>query len=220
MRTKNDSRTKRRVVETYKGFDIIKVIVEYFHKSCFYEYYYDDDWVDTREIHFDFCKEGEGKRPSQAYSVYANNISHCKECIDKFIEDDSLYFTDEEVRKYVRKPNHDCDWRYGYDSLMKLMKQHQKADKRMKRLIECRLSDANFHSEAGFLSEEDYVGFTDLVRKTYKFREKFEIYTETMGKRIDNPKGLEEGLKMVINDFLKKRGIEDTNVRVNFVENW
>jgi len=219
MKTKNDSRTKRRVVETYKGFDIIKVIVEYFHKS-FYGYEYDDDWVDRRTVYFDFCKEGEGKKSSQAYSVYAKNISDCKECIDKFIEDDSLYFTDEEVRKYVTKPNHDCGWAYGYDSLMKLMKQHQKADKRMKRLIEDRLSDANFHSEAGFLSQEDYVGFTDLVRKTYKFCEKFEIYTETMGKRIDNPKGLEEGLKMVINDFLKKRGIEDTDVKVNFVENW
>jgi len=220
MRTKNDSRTRRSVVgATYKGFDIIKVTREYFHKS-FYGYDYDDDWVERKETHFDFCKEGEGKRPSQAYSAYARTILDCKECIDKFIEDDSLYFTDEERRKYVSKPNHDCDWRYGYDSLMKLMKQHQKADKRMKRLIEDRLTDANFHCEAAFLSEEDYQGFADRVRKTYKFREKFEIYTKTMGKRISNPKGLEDGLKMAINDFLEKKGIKDTEVRVNFVENW
>ena len=147
-------------------------------------------------------------------------MAECKECIDNFIKDDSIYFTAEEREKYVYKPNHKCGWVYGYDSLMKLLKEHQKASKRMKILIEDRLTDANFHSESGLLSEGKYDEFTALVRKTFKFREKFEVMTETECKRIKDPKQFEEGLAKVIEEYLKSQGVKDTSVRVNFIENW
>lgn len=90
----------------------------------------------------------------------------------------------------------------------------------MKILIEDRLEDANFHSESGLLSEGKYDEFVDLVRKTYKFREKFEVITETECKRIKDPKQFENGLAKVIGDYLASQGIKDTSVNVKFIEDW
>ena len=219
MSARSGSKTSRKVVKTYKGFDIIKVKVERYHRSL-YGGGYDPNWIESREVYYEFCKEGQGNRPSQAYDIFAKNMAECREGIDKFIEDDSLYFTHEEREKYVYKPNHKCGWGYGYDSLMKLLKEHQKASKRMKILIEDRLTDANFHSESGLLSEGKYDEFTALVRKTFKFREKFEVMTETECKRIKDPKQFEDGLAKVIEEYLKSQGVKDTSVRVNFIENW
>jgi hypothetical protein len=219
MSARSGSKTSRKVVGTYKGFDIIKVKVERYHRSL-YGGGYDSNWIESREVYYEFCKEGQGNRPSQAYSICAKNIAECREGINKFIEDDSLYFTDEEREKYVRKPNRKCDYRYGYDSLMKLLKEHQKASKRMKILIEDRLVDANFHHEAGLLSQGDYEKFVEDVRKEYKFREKFEVFTYTECKRIKDPKQFEEGLAKVIEEYLAAQGVKDTTARVSFVENW
>ena len=69
-------------------------------------------------------------------------------------------------------------------------------------------------------SEGKYDEFTALVRKTFKFREKFEVMTETECKRIKDPKQFEEGLAKVIEEYLKSQGVKDTSVRVNFIENW
>lgn len=219
MSVRSGSKTSRKVVETYKGFDIIKVKVERYHMRL-YGGGYDPNWIESREVYYEFCKEGEGNRPSQAYSICAKNMAECREGIDNFIKDDSLYFTDEEREKYVRRPNHKCGWGYGYDSLMKLLKEHQKASKRMKILIEDRLTDANFHTESGLLSKGKYDEFTALVRKTYKFREKFEILTETECKRIKDPKQFEDGLAKVIEDYLASQGVKNTTAKVNFIENW
>ena len=90
----------------------------------------------------------------------------------------------------------------------------------MKILIEDRLTDANYHTESGLLSEGKYDEFTALVRKTYKFREKFEILTETECKCIKDPKRFEEGLANVIEAYLKSQGVKDTTARVKFIEDW
>ena len=219
MSARSGKKTSRTKVDTYKGFDIIKVRVENYHRRL-YGGGYDPNWIESREVYYEFCKEGESNRPSQAYNITAKNIAECKEGIDKFLEDDTLYFTDEEREKYVHKPNHKCDYAYGYDSLMKILKEHQKASKRMKILIEDRLVDANFHSEAGYLAQGDYEGYTALVRRDYKFKEKFEVYTATECKRIKDPKQFEEGLAKVIEEYLASQGVKDTSVSVGFVENW
>jgi hypothetical protein len=203
---------------TYKGFDIIQVVVIEYYKPSYSNYY--TNIVDKKEVHYDFCKEGEYNKPSKAYECWASNVAECKECIDNFIKDDTTYFTKEEREKYVYKPNHKCDWAYGYDSLMKILKEHQKATKRMKILIEDRLVDANFHSEAGYLAQGDYDGYVALVRRDYKFHEKFEVYTSTECKRIKDPKQFEEGLAKVITEYLASQGVKDTTASVSFVENW
>ena len=218
MSTRSGKKTSRNRKANYKGFDIIQVVEIQYWKPYGSNYY--TNIVDKKEVHYDFCKEGESNRPSQAYECYAKNLAECKECIDKFIEDDTLYFTSEEHEKYVHKPNHKCGYAYGYDSLMKLLKEHQKADKRMKILIEDRLVGANFHTEAGLLAKGDYDKFIEVVRKEYKFHEKFEVYTATECKRIKDPKQFEEGLAKVIEDYLASQGVKDTSVEVKFCEEW
>lgn len=219
MSVRSGKKTSRNRVAIYKGFDIIKVTTEYYHKSIWGDGY-DSKWVEERETHFDFCKEGNDTKPSQAYECWASNIAECKECIDNFIKDDSIYFTAEERQKYVKNPNHKCGYGYGYDSLMKIMREHKKADKRIKILLADRLEDANFHTECGFLRDEDYEGFEEYVAKEHTFNEKFDVFTYSLRKCINDPKRLVCGLNKVIEDYLASQGIKDTSVEVRFCEEW
>lgn len=216
MSVRSGHKTSRNPMTKYKGFTIIQVTEIDYERSIFDP----SRFSKRKEVHYDFCKEGNEKKPSQHYGVWASNLAECKERIDNFIKDDSICFTAEEREKYVYKPNKKCEWGYGYESLMKLLKEHQKADKRMKILIEDRLEDANFYSESCLLSEGKYDEFVDLVRKTYKFREKFEVITETECKRIKDPKQFENGLAKVIGDYLASQRIKDTSVNVRYIENW
>lgn len=218
MSQRSGKSVSRRKVDTYEGFDIIRVTETRYYKSILSGYY--TSLIDSQKTYYEFCQEGQSNRPSQAYNAEFKNKQECIDAIDKFIEDDSIYFTHAEREKYVYKPNAKCNYGFGYDTLMKLLKDHQKASKRMKTLIEDRLEDANFHVECGFLSNGDYEGYIDHVRREYKFREKFEVYTATECKRIDNPKKFEEGLANVIEKYLAIQGVKDTSVRVRFVEDW
>lgn len=219
MSVRSGKKTSRNRVTNYKGFDIIQVTEIRYHKSIWGDGY-DRHWIDKKETHYDFCKEGNDTKPSQAYECWASNIAECKECIDNFIKDDSIYFTAEERQKYVKKPNEKCDYGYGYDSLMKIMREHQKADKRMKILLEDRLTDANFHSACGYLKDEDYEGFEKFVADDCKFNEKFEVYTHTKRKAIKDPKALEMVIKSAIDEALLCYGIKETSVEVKYCEVW
>jgi hypothetical protein len=187
--------------------------------------YFDKNWIDHKEVYYNFCKEGDEKLPSKDYQVGAKNVAECKEAIDKFLSGDNkgngdIYYTHEEFQKYVKKPNEKCDYAYGYDSLMKLMRQHQKADKRMQWFLEERLHDANFHTEGDILSTCDYEVFEDYCAQQHAFKEKFEVCTKTLKKRIKDPQTLVEGMNKVIADYLASQGIKDTSVNVRFIENW
>lgn len=219
MSVRSGHKTSREPLDVYNGYRIIKVTEIEYERSLFDPLRY-SRYPKSKRIYFNFCKEGNEKTPSQHYGAWAKNVAECKTCIDNFMLCNVDYFTAEEREKYVYKPNKKCNYGYGYDSLMKLLKEHQKADKRIKILLEDRLDDANFHSEAGLLADGDYEGYIELVRKTYKFREKFEVYTETECKRIKDPKQFEEGLAKVIGDYLASQGVKDTSVNVKFVEDW
>ena len=219
MSVRSGHKTSRESMTEYFGFTIIKVTNIDYARSIFDPSRF-SNFIDKKEIHYDFCKVGDEKYPSKHYGAWANNVKECKECIDNFRKDDSIYFTKEEREKYVYRPNHKCDYGYGYDSLMKVMREHQKADKRIKKLLEDRLTDANFHSACSYLSKCDYEGFENFVANDCKFNEKFEIYTQTMRKRIKDPKRLEDGLNKVISDYLASQGIKDTSVIVKFCEEW
>ena len=219
MSVRSGHKTSREPLDIYNGYRIIKVTEIEYERSYFYPSLY-SSWPKSKEVHYDFCKEGDEKKPSQHYGAWASNIKKCKECIDNFIKDDSIYFTAEEREKYVHKPNKKCDYRYDYNSLMKLLKEYQKADKRIKILFEDRLVDANFHSWAGLLSSGDYKGYEELAAKRFPFREKFEVYTSTECKRIKDPKQFEDGLAKVISDYLASQGVKDTSVNVRFIEDW
>ena len=225
MSVRSGKETKRTPMELYKGYRVIKVTRIEYHRSLWNNSLFDKNWIDHKEVYYDFCKEGDEKCPSKDYQVGVKNVEECKESIDKFLNGDNkgngdIYYTHEEFQKYVKKPNEKCDYAYGYDSLMKLMRQHQKADKRMKWFIEERLHDANFHSEGNILSTCDYAKFEEYVTNTNPFKEKFEVYTKTLRKRIKDPKQFEDGLAKVISDYLASQGVKDTSVNVRFIENW
>lgn len=225
MSVRSGKETNRTPMELYKGYRVIKVTKIKYHRCLWDNSRFDKNWIDSKEVHFDFCKEGNEKLPSQDYNVQAKNVEGCKEAIDKFLNGDNkgngdIYYTHAEFQKYVKSPNNKCDYGYGYDSLMKVMREHQKADKRMKWFLEERLHDANFHTAANYLSDCDYDGFEQFVAKDCRFNEKFEIYTKTMRKAIKDPQNLVDGLKMAIDAYFASKGIKDTSVEVRFCEEW
>lgn len=219
LSSKGKKVTRVLVYGDYHGYDIVKVVEVRYEWSPYLERYH-TDIVRERKTYFEFCKMGESNSPSQAYRCHADSLEECKECIDKFIEDDTLYFTKAEIKKYVTTPNEKCQWAYGYVSLKKLMQQHKKADKRMKKLIEERLEDANFKDEYVLLCDEDYEGYEKHIAESYQFREKFEILTTTKRKCIEDPKRFEVGLARVIEEYLVCQGVKDTTTKVTFIEKW
>ena len=225
MSVRSGKQTSRNPMTLYKGFYVIQVTKIEYHRSMWNPEYFDKNWIDHKEVYYNFCKEGDEKLPSKDYQVAAKNVAECKEAIDKFLSGDNkgngdIYYTHEEFQKYVKKPNEKCDYAYGYDSLMKLMRQHQKADKRMQWFLEERLHDANFHTEGDILSTCDYEVFEDYCAQQYAFKEKFEVITRTKRKPIKDPQTLVEGMNKVIADYLASQGIKDTSVNVRFIENW
>ena len=224
MSVRSGHKTSREPLDIYNGYRIIKVTEIEYERSIFDPSRY-SDWSKSREVHYDFCAVGNEKLPSKDYQVGAKNVAECKEAIDKYLSGDNkgngdIYYTHEEFQKYVKKPNDKCDYAYGYDSLMKLMRQHQKADKRMQWFLEERLHDANFHTEGDILSTCDYEVFEDYCAQQYAFKEKFEVITRTKRKPIKDPQTLVEGMNKVIADYLASQGIKDTSVNVRFIENW
>lgn len=225
MSVRSGKETKRHPLEVYKGFRIIKTEHITYHRNLWDNTRFDKNWIDSRDIYFNFCKEGEEKYPSKDYQIGVKTISDCKEAIDKFLSGDSMdngdiYYTHEEYQKYVKQPNVKCDYAYGYESLMKIMRQHQKADKRMQWFLEERLHDANFHSAASILSDGDYERFENFVADDCKFHEKFEVYTHTKRKRIKDPEALERLIQSAIDEALLRYGIKETSVEVKYCEVW
>ena len=224
MSVRSGHKTSRTPIRNFKGFTIIQVTDIEYKRSIFDPSRY-TDWPKSREVYYNFCKEGDEKCPSKDYQVSAKNVAECQEAIDKFLSDGKkdngdIYYTHEEYQKYVKTPNKKCDYAYGYDSLMKLMRQHQKADKRMQWFLEERLHDANFHSEGDILSTCDYEAFEDYCAQQHAFKGKFEVYTKTLRKSIKDPQTLVEGMNKVIADYLASQGVKDTSVNVRFIENW
>lgn len=170
MSTRSGRLTQRKVVENdYKGFDIVQVTVTEYWKSQFSKYY--TNLVDKKYKYFTFCEKGNGNRPSMAYNIYPkpNTIEEAEKCIDKFIEDDTLYFTEGERQKYVYGPNAKNRWGFTKKMLLDLFKKWKNASPRMKLLYEDRLTDANFHSECGVLAVEGYDAAVAFVEKYWNY---------------------------------------------------
>lgn len=201
------------VKRDYKGYDIIRVTTTYFHRSIFSCEY--TSLVDRVYKKYTFCKTGLSNRPSQLYDAYADTCEKCCECIDEFLKDDSLYFTAEEREKWVHKPNRKNGWGFSYDSIMRLMRQHQKGDKRIKRLLEDRLTDANFHSYCSLISDGKYKEFEELAARDLTITECYYLEVKVLRKGIKDPKRFEEGLSKVISDYFKTQKL-DTSVCVKY----
>ena len=212
MSTRSGKTTQRRIVKTHKGFSIIKVKVIEWWKSQFSSGY--SNIPNKVEVYYDFCKEGDETKPSQAYECNAKNIAECQECIDNFIKDDCLYYTAAERNKYIYNPNRKNGWGFSYDDLIKLMNAHKKADKRIKRLYEDRLEDANFHSYCGYLADERYDDYIALARKEYQTEFKISI-DRLADKEIEL---VNDGIADAITAYLKRVGIKNAGVEVGLLK--
>ena len=211
MSVKSGKTTKRIVVEeNYKGFDIIKVkVIKYWYYAGYYR-----DTIDKIETYFTFCAHGNSNRPTMEYGARADKLSEIKECIDNFIKDDCLYYTEAERNKYIYNPNSKNEWGFSYDDLIKLMNAHKKADKRIKQLYEDRLEDANFHSYCGYLADERYDDYIALARKEYQTEFKVSIDRLT-DKEIEL---VNDGIADAITAYLKSVGFKNAGVEVDLLK--
>lgn len=212
------STTSRSVVSSHRGYSIIKSIYKEFQYSYFSHKY--TDFVKRVEVFYGFCKEGDERKPSMEYCVSERTIQKVKERIDDMLDNDGIYFTDAEREKYVRKPNRQCQWGYGYKSLMKIMHEHMKADKRMRILLEDRLEDANFHHYCGLLCKQEYEQYERDAAEDFPMRERYTITIGQMRREIKDPKGLMEGMADVIDKYLQEQGIDNIHTQVDFIDNW
>jgi len=212
MSVKSGKTTQRRIVKTHKGFSIIKVKVIEWWKSQFSSGY--SNIPNKVVVYYDFCKEGDETKPSQAYECNAKDITECALCIDNFIKDNCLYYTAAERNKYIYNPNSKHGWGFSYDDLITLMKAHKKANKRIKQLYEDRLEDANFHSYCGYLAEERYDDYIALARKEYQteFKVSLDRLTDKEIKLVNN------GIADAITAYLKSVGIKNAGVEVNLLK--
>jgi hypothetical protein len=212
------SKDSRSVVCSHRGYSVIRHdYKEYYYSNFSHEY---TDLVKREEVFFGFCAEGDEKRPSMEYCVSERTSQKAKERIDDMLDNGGIYFTDAEREKYVRKPNRKCGWGYGYKSLMKVMNEHMKADRRMRILLEDRLTDANFHHYCGLLSKQEYEQYERDAAEEFPMRERYTITIGQMRREIKDPKGLADGLADVIDKYLQEHGIDNTRTQVDFVENW
>ena len=216
LRSNMSSTTAKKVASDYKGFDIIKVKTTYFCYSSFYKCY-DARFIDKTETHYTFCKAGMDKKPSQRYNAYADRVESCKKLIDQFLEDDSLFFTEEERNKYVYNPNRKNRYAFSYKSIMQLMKQHKNGTKRMQRLLEDRLESANFHSFCGLLSQKRYDEFEQLAAKELTINERFVVRISTEIKGVSTDKKFTDGLQKVVEDYVKSLGLTPNCIKVEYL---
>ena len=81
MSVRSGHKTSRNPMTNYKGFTIIQVTEIDYERSIFDPRSY-SDWPRQKEVHYDFCKEGNEKKPSQHYGAWASNVKECKECVN------------------------------------------------------------------------------------------------------------------------------------------
>ena len=193
--------SRSKVGETYKGFSVIRETVKNYH---WYGGRYHTDWVDSVERYYNFCKEGDEKRPSKMFSCSFTKIAEVKEAIDKMLDGSGFYYTEEEYRKYVSKPNHDNDYGFSYKSIMKLMRDYRNAEPRIKRLYEDRLTDVNFHSYCSLLRDEKYSEFEALAAKELTINEKYYVVLMAHRKGLKDPTAAADIIKEALTEYFSK----------------
>ena len=70
-------------------------------------------------------------------------------------------------RKYITKPNYNCDWGFNKEDCQKFLEEHKKGNMRTRYIIEERLEDANFHTLCGLLSNMEYDKAMKYIEEDY-----------------------------------------------------
>ena len=162
MARNKQSKEISKLVATHKGVLIIHHI----------EHYY-DSWGLVRDTHehFELCKpngmEEPWKRAENRLFTYYRSIADARNGIDRYLNGDTILYTDAQYNKYISNYNKKHGWGFTKPMLLTTMRMHKKGDKVMKRLMEDRLEDANFHNYCAALADGDYDKFMKFLIEEY-----------------------------------------------------
>lgn len=153
MTMKVINKTTRQKVGEYKDFLIILEIWTFENRF-------------QREVtkHYELCKKDETtptpwNRAENRLVTYAKTIEDIRKIADEILSGKKVVYTDAQRRKYVSNYNHRNGWGFNRKTLLNTMRMHQNGTPEMKRLMEDRLEDANFHGYCAYLCDNDYAGF-------------------------------------------------------------
>ena len=157
-RYKTSTKETKEVVGEYNGFAIYRVTIQgrewdYFHR-CY------TDKITHTDVYYTFAK-GVGK---PLYDCYRCTVDSLCEAIDEFINGTTCFLTKAERRKYIAKPNEECEWGFSKKDCQKFLEEHKKGNIKTQYIIEERLEDANFHTFCGLLCAKDYNGAEECLR--------------------------------------------------------
>ena len=156
---KRNSKATKEFVGDYKGYPIRKVTTTYFRQSPWDCCYYDTSLIQSVDVSFEFgVKGGDVNNKSERYSYYARSLDNVREVIDK-IENGKIVLTEKEWYDWVIKPNTKNGWGFTSSMLLEIMRLYKKASPRRRVGYIERLEDANFHTEAEWLENENYEEF-------------------------------------------------------------
>lgn len=152
------NRTTRQKVEEYRGFLIIRNIWE--HSRGHYHV--------ERNVSYSLCKPDETteKAWNKAYNrldTWGRTVESIKKVADSILSGERVVYTDEQYQRFVKGYNNKYNFGFNRNRLLATMRTHKNGDKVMKRLMEDRLEDANFHDYCAALCENDYEKFMDLL---------------------------------------------------------
>ena len=162
---KNGTKVIRTLVCSYKGYSIFKEVIKHFGKSYFNKELYDNKNVVSENTYYGVStKNGGFKRLSDRYAYCCYSEDETKSLIDR-IEGGMIVLTEKERHDWVLKPNRDNDWGFNTEMLLDIMRAYKKASPRRRLGYLERLEDANFHTECGYLEDENYAKFEKLAKK-------------------------------------------------------
>ena len=126
-----------------------------------------------RREHFELCKDDSTLKPWRKgcnrldtyFRDFESALSLAKDIVNGKRND---IYTDADRAKYISNYNKRNGWGFSKLSLLATMRQHQKGDEKMKRLMEDRLEDANFHGYCADLRENDYGSFMQRIENELK----------------------------------------------------
>ena len=162
---KNPSTTKRKVVDTYKGYPIFKETTQYFRLA--YCGLYDTSRVKDTNIYYGAAtKGGNYSLSSDRYAYYCRSLEQAKGLIDR-IEEGEIILTEKERYDWVLHPNSKNGWGFSKQMLLELIKQYKKATPRRRIGYLERLEDANFHYEYGLLEEGKFEELIEFIKESF-----------------------------------------------------
>lgn len=191
--------TKKRFVEAYKDFNIYKKTTCYNKFSPMSREYI--DVCERKVIEYIFVNACKDKQPSMFFHQSSSTLNGIKDIIDKYLKNEYIIYTEADYRKYVSLPNRKNKWAFGNESLKKLLKQFKAANNVVRQLLITRLSDANFHSYAGYLENGEYDKYIALADEEFPIASSMSV--NICLTNVPFPKSVVTNIEKYLAEYLK-----------------